>query len=191
MSAKHSTIDILIKLCILISKIIFHLNLLILNTNVQWLWFNFIPFVLLLNIHFLNYYVPSRAYSRGSSFNHLDSASLESTFSYILSHNCHFYSHLSRVGQQGERRADPISVLRSPTVPPQIHRAPPQLPLIPFQGKIHAIDGYYWVITLIFKNMVIYPSVWRIIHYSHYPQFYKYFIYIYIKVYNLSRKTIG
>ena len=33
------------------------------------------------------------------------------------------------------------------------------------------IDGNYRVITLNLKTMVIYPSVWRIIHYSRYPQF--------------------
>ena len=36
---------------------------------------------------------------------------------------------------------------------------------------VPTIDGNYWVISLIFKNMVIYPSVWRIMHYSRYPQF--------------------
>ena len=34
-----------------------------------------------------------------------------------------------------------------------------------------AIDENYQVVTLILKNMVIYPSVWRIMHYSCYPQF--------------------
>ena len=41
-----------------------------------------------------------------------------------------------------------------------------------FSG-LQAIDGNYPVITLISKNMVIYPSVWRIMHYSCNPQFYK------------------
>ena len=31
------------------------------------------------------------------------------------------------------------------------------------------IYGNYWVITLILKNMLIYPSVWRIMHYSRFP----------------------
>ena len=34
-----------------------------------------------------------------------------------------------------------------------------------------AIDVIYRVITLIFKNMAIYPYIWRIMHYSRYPQF--------------------
>ena len=33
------------------------------------------------------------------------------------------------------------------------------------------IDVNYRVITLILEKMVIYPSVWRIMYYSHYPQF--------------------
>ena len=43
-----------------------------------------------------------------------------------------------------------------------------------------AIDENYWVVNLIFKNMVIYPSIWRIEHYSRYPQFLQIF---YIHIY--------
>ena len=43
------------------------------------------------------------------------------------------------------------------------------------------IDRNYRVITLIFTKYGNYPSVWRIMHYSRYPQFYKTFINIYIK----------
>ena len=39
--------------------------------------------------------------------------------------------------------------------------------------------------------MVIYPSVWRIMQYYLTPNFYNYFIYISIKLYNVSRRTIG
>ena len=39
--------------------------------------------------------------------------------------------------------------------------------------------------------MVIYTSVRRIMHYYLTPDFSNYFIYISIKVYNLSRRTIG
>ena len=35
---------------------------------------------------------------------------------------------------------------------------------------VASIYGNYRVITLIFKNMAIYPSVWRIMHYSLYPR---------------------
>ena len=56
---------------------------------------------------------------------------------------------------------------------------------------VRTIHGNYRVVTLILKNMVIYPSVWRIVHYSHYPRFLQIlYIYISIKVYNLSRRTI-
>ena len=41
------------------------------------------------------------------------------------------------------------------------------------------IDENYRVITLILKNMVIYPSVWIIMHYSRYPRFLQLF-YIHI-----------
>ena len=49
-----------------------------------------IYFILILNLHFWNYYLPLRAYSREPPFNHLDSTSSESTFLCILAHNCHF-----------------------------------------------------------------------------------------------------
>ena len=37
------------------------------------------------------------------------------------------------------------------------------------------IDGNYWVITLFSPNMIIYPSVWRIMHNYRYPQFLQHF----------------
>ena len=46
---------------------------------------------------------------------------------------------------------------------------------------VRATDGNYWVITLIKKKMVIYPSIWRIVHYYCCPQFLQKIIYIYIK----------
>ena len=50
-------------------------------------------------------------------------------------HNCHFYSHFLRAGQQGgKRRTEPMSALRSPTLPPKRHRTPPHFPLIHHQG---------------------------------------------------------
>ena len=48
--------------------------------------------------------------------------------------------------------------------------------------------GNYPVFTVV---MVIYTSVWRIMHYYLTPDFSNYFIYISIEVYNLSRRTIG
>ena len=57
-------------------------------------------------------------------------------------------------------------------------RLTPQLTISPST----TVDGNYRVITLLFKNMVIYPSVWRIMHYSRYPRF----KYIYIYTYKLS-----
>ena len=75
-------------------------------------------------------------------FNHIDSTSSGSTFPRILAHNLTIaISHFWRTGrktEQGERRAEPISALRSPTCPPQIHRDPPHIPLIYRQGNIHA-----------------------------------------------------
>ena len=47
------------------------------------------------------------------------------------------------------------------------------------RGMGGAIDGNYWVITLILQNMVIYPSVWRIMHNSCYPWFLQHFLYTY------------
>ena len=40
-------------------------------------------------------------------------------------------------GQQGERRAEPMRMLCSPTCPPKIHRAPSHIQLIYCQGKLH------------------------------------------------------
>ena len=40
-----------------------------------------------------------------------------------------------------------------------------------FHLVLSSIDDNYRVITLILKNMVIYPFVWRIIDYSRYPNF--------------------
>ena len=50
-----------------------------------------IPFVLILNIYFWNYYVPSRAYAREPPFNHLDSNPLDSG---VLTHYFPFISLL-------------------------------------------------------------------------------------------------
>ena len=47
-----------------------------------------------------------------------------------------------------------------------------------FDIVVDTIDGNYQVITLIYKNMVIYPSVWRIMNYSRYSQFLQKYIYI-------------
>ena len=41
---------------------------------------------------------------------------------------------------------------------------------------VGGIDENYRVTTLIFKNMVFYPSVWRIMHYSRYSQFLQIFL---------------
>ena len=49
-----------------------------------------LPLILIVNIQFLKYHVPSRAYARKPPFNHLYSTSSESTFLCILAHNCHF-----------------------------------------------------------------------------------------------------
>ena len=43
-----------------------------------------LPFVIIVNIHFRNYYVPSRAYARERPFNDLDLTSSESTFTCII-----------------------------------------------------------------------------------------------------------
>ena len=50
------------------------------------------------------------------------------------------------------------------------------------------LPGNYPVFTVV---MVIYTSVRRITHYYLTPNFSNYFIYIWIQVYNLSRRTIG
>ena len=47
-------------------------------------------FVLILNVHFLNYYVPLRSYARELLSNHLDLTSLGFILPRILDHNCHF-----------------------------------------------------------------------------------------------------
>ena len=102
------------------------------------------PFVLLLNLNFWNYYVPSRAFAREPPFNHLDSTSPESILLCTLAHNCHLYSHFSQSGKkQGERRAEPMSAILSPTYPPPRYCYLPHLSLIHFQGKIHAATRHY------------------------------------------------
>ena len=50
------------------------------------------------------------------------------------------------------------------------------------------LPGNYPVFIVV---MVIYTYVWRIMHYYLTPNFSNYFIYIFIKVYNLSRRPIG
>ena len=47
------------------------------------------------------------------------------------------FSWAGRTKKQGKGRADPMSVLRSPTFHPQRHLAPPHLPRIHFQGNLH------------------------------------------------------
>ena len=49
-----------------------------------------VPFVLIVNIHFWNYYLPSCAYVRELPFNHLESTSSELTLPCILAQNFHF-----------------------------------------------------------------------------------------------------
>ena len=62
-----------------------------------------IPFDLMVNVNFWNYYIPLRAHARQPPFNHLDSTSLEPTFLRILTYNCHF-SLLSGRTTMGEAR---------------------------------------------------------------------------------------
>ena len=100
-------------------------------------------FILIVNIDFWNYYAPSRAYARKPPFNHLDSTSSELTFPCILAHNRQLYFHFLREGQQGERRADPMSTLHSPTWPPHIYLSSPNIPLIYFRGKLHAAPRHF------------------------------------------------
>ena len=53
-----------------------------------------------------------------------------STFPHILSHNCHLSILSGKTKKQGEMRSDPMSTLRSPTLPPQRHHSPPHLQII-------------------------------------------------------------
>ena len=58
--------------------------------------FELIPVVLILNVHFRNYYITSRDYVREPPSNHLDLTSLELTLPLILVNNCYLYSHVLR-----------------------------------------------------------------------------------------------
>ena len=51
-----------------------------------------LPSVLIVNLHFLNDYVPSRAYEREAPSNQFDLIYSGSIFPHILSNNCHLYS---------------------------------------------------------------------------------------------------
>ena len=102
----------------------------------------YITFVLIVNVHLWNYYVPSRAYARETPFNHIDSTSSRPTFSCILAHNLtiiiyHFLRE-GRKTEQGERREELMSMLRSTTAPNPWNRSHHHLPLITCQGKLHA-----------------------------------------------------
>ena len=66
------------------------------DSHSLWLWLISLPIVLIVNLHFLNYYGPPCAYARETPFNHLDSASLGSTFPHILAHNYHFSLFVGR-----------------------------------------------------------------------------------------------
>ena len=81
-----------------------------------------ISFVLILNLQFWYYYVPSRAYAREPPFKHF-----HLTPSDILVHNIHSSIF---VIEQRERSKDPRIELQSPTVPHQQYCANPNLPAI-------------------------------------------------------------
>ena len=101
-----------------------------------------VPFVLIVNVHFWNYYVPSLTYAREPPFNHVDS-----TFSRIPAHNIaiaiSLFSWAGRKTEQGERHAEPMIAPRSPTCPPPWHRAPNHLPIIHCQVKIHSAPRHF------------------------------------------------
>ena len=80
---------------------------------------------------------------RESPFNHLDLTSSVLTFPRILTHNFHTSLFAGRTTEQVERRAEPMSVLVSPTFPPQRHRAPTYIQIIPLQGKLCAIPRHF------------------------------------------------
>ena len=92
-----------------------------------------VPLILLLILHFWNYYVTLRTYVRVTPFNHLDS-----TISYIPVHIITVSISPIFATEQGERRANPMSALWYPTSPPPWHRAPNHLPIIPRQGNFYA-----------------------------------------------------
>ena len=81
---------------------LFWLGFLAVNSlNSSIILINFLPFVLIVNFHLWNYYVPSYTYAREPHFDHLESTSFESTFPCILAHNLHFSILLVRTTEQG------------------------------------------------------------------------------------------
>ena len=86
--------------------------------------------------------------------NHLDSTSSEPTFPLILTHNFHFLFLLfmGRTKEQAERSAETMSALRSPTVSPPQHCPPPNLPIIPCQGKHHKRIAPFHISVRLWRN---------------------------------------
>ena len=93
-----------------------------------------LTFILILNLHLLKYYVPSRAYAREPLFNHFDS-----TFSCIPAQPSKFPVFLQTWQQNKWKFTAPISTLRYPTSPPPQHCTPTPLSIIACQGKRCAI----------------------------------------------------
>ena len=92
-----------------------------------------ITFILILNLHFWNYYVPLRAYAREPPFNHFNS-----TF-YRIPAQPSKLPFLQEWQQNKGKVTGPISALRYPTRPPPRHRSPNHLTIITCQGKCRAI----------------------------------------------------
>ena len=90
---------------------------------------------------------------RVTHFNHLDLTSSELTFPQILTHNCHFYSHFLRAGQQkiGTQR----KLVRSNPQSDHPHdiAPPPHRPNIFLQGKQHTRITPFRVATHCWMNV--------------------------------------
>ena len=98
-----------------------------------------IPFVLMLNAHFLNYYVPSRTYVRKPSSNHFNS-----TLPHIPAQ---YYSGSPQNFREQENRTMGKAQLSSARYAPQPYHPcdifhPHHLPLIHLQGNIHAVPRH-------------------------------------------------
>ena len=106
-------------------------------------------FILILNIHFFNYDVPPRAYTRDSTFNNLELTSSESTVPCILAQNWHFSLFMGRKDSRTRGKAHRSHVCAPlPKLPP-----PPHIPLIPCQSNHHTRITPFWVITWLWQNV--------------------------------------
>ena len=104
--------------------------------NLTW---SHLTFVILLNIHFWNYYGPLR------TWNPLQPLRLNSFWIEFYLHprsQLPFITFLW-VGQQGERCVDSMIALWYPTSPPQRSCFPPHLPIIYCQGEVSSEPHHY------------------------------------------------